>query len=84
MNELELASSMELMSYNIRTNAALYPNCPPMALPLDWDDEELPEVVRNIRERDGFDLIVYADAQLSYLALMSSHLSLLNITEWLM
>ena len=50
---------MELMSYNIHTNAALYPNCPPpMALPLDWDDEELPEAVRNVRERGGFDLIV--------------------------
>ena len=49
---------MELMSYNIRANATLYPNCLPMALPLDWDDEELPETVRNIRERGGFDLIV--------------------------
>ena len=49
---------MELMSYNIRANATLYPNCPPMALSLDWDDEELPETVRNIRERGGFDLIV--------------------------
>ncbi len=49
---------MELMSYNIRTNAALYLNCPPMALPLDWDDSELPETVLNIRERGGFDLIV--------------------------
>jgi hypothetical protein len=49
---------MELMSYNIRTNAMLYPNCSPMALPLDWDDKELPEPVRNIRERGGFGLIV--------------------------
>jgi hypothetical protein len=49
---------MELMSYNIRANAALNPDCPPMALPLDWDDEELPETVRDIRERGGFDLIV--------------------------
>ena len=49
---------MELMSYNIRANAALYPNCLLMALPLDWDDEELPETVRSIRERGGFDLIV--------------------------
>jgi len=49
---------MELMSYNIRANAALYPNCPPMALSLDWDDEELSETVWNIRERGGFDLIV--------------------------
>jgi hypothetical protein len=48
---------MELMSYNIRTNTALYPNCPPTALPLDWD-EELPEMVQNIRERGGFDLVV--------------------------
>jgi hypothetical protein len=46
------------MSYNITTNAALYPNCPPVAHPLDWDDEELPETVLNIRERGGFDLIV--------------------------
>jgi hypothetical protein len=49
---------MELMSYNIRANAALYPNCPPMALSLDWDDEGLPGTVRNIRGRGGFDLIV--------------------------
>jgi hypothetical protein len=49
---------MELMAYYIRANAALYPNCPPMALPLDWDDEELPETVRNIHERGGLDLIV--------------------------
>jgi hypothetical protein len=46
------------MSCNICANAALYPNCPPMALPLDWDDEELPEMVRDIREWGGFDLIV--------------------------
>ncbi len=49
---------MELMSYNIRTNAALYPNSPPTALPLDWDEELFPEMVENIRERGGFDLIV--------------------------
>jgi hypothetical protein len=46
---------MELMSYNIPTNAARYPNCPPMALPLDWDDEE---AVWDICERGGYDLIV--------------------------
>jgi len=56
----DLPSSMELMSHNIRANAALYPHCSPlMALPLDWDDEELPETVRDVRERGGFDLIVY-------------------------
>jgi hypothetical protein len=54
---------MELMSYNIRTNDkttgndALYPNCPPTALPLDWH-EELPETLQNIREGGGFDLVV--------------------------
>jgi hypothetical protein len=48
---------MELMGYNIHANAALYPHCPPIALPLDWD-QELPEAVRNIRERGGFNLIV--------------------------
>jgi hypothetical protein len=53
----DLPSSMELMSYNIRTNAALYPNCAPTSLPLDWD-EELPETVQNVRERGGFDLVV--------------------------
>jgi hypothetical protein len=42
----------------LRTNTALYPDCPPMSLPLDWDDGELPETVRNIRERGGLDLIV--------------------------
>jgi hypothetical protein len=59
---------MELMSYNIRTNAALYPNCPPMALPLDWDDEE---AVRDIRERGGFDLIERADMHAPLNALIS-------------
>jgi hypothetical protein len=49
---------MELMSHNIRANAALYPNFPPTALPLDWDDKELPKTVQNIRARGGFDLIV--------------------------
>jgi len=49
---------MELMSYNIRTNAALYPHCAPIALPLDWDDE-LPEAVHDdVREHRGFDLVV--------------------------
>jgi hypothetical protein len=45
------------MSYNIRTNAALYPNCPSTALPLDWD-EEFRQLVQNICERGGFDLVV--------------------------
>ena len=48
---------MELMSHNIRTNAALYPDCPPTALPLDWDDG-LPEMVQDVRDRGAFDLIV--------------------------
>jgi len=43
--------------YNIRTNAALYPNCPLTALPLYWD-EELSEPVQNIREHGGFDLVM--------------------------
>jgi hypothetical protein len=55
---LVLVSSMELMNYNIHANTALYPHCPPTALPLDWDEEELPEAVRNVR--GGFDLVVQA------------------------
>lgn len=47
---------MELMSYNIHANAALYPHCLPTALPLDWD-EELPDAVRDVHKRGGFDLI---------------------------
>ncbi|KAI9440751.1 hypothetical protein H4582DRAFT_1492545 [Lactarius indigo] len=31
----DLPSSMELMNYNIHANSALYPYCPPTALPLD-------------------------------------------------
>ncbi|KAI0251413.1 putative methyltransferase-domain-containing protein [Lactifluus subvellereus] len=56
----DLPSSMELMSYNIRANAALYPHCLPTALPLDWD-EGLPDAVRDVHERGGFDLIAMAD-----------------------
>jgi hypothetical protein len=48
---------MELMSHNIRTNAALYPDCSPTTLPLDWYDE-LPETVLNVRERGGFDIVM--------------------------
>jgi hypothetical protein len=51
-----VASSMELMSYNIHANTTLYPHFPPTVLPLDWE-QELPESVLNIRERGGFDLI---------------------------
>ena len=48
---------MELMSYNILSNTALFPHCPPTALPLDWDDE-LPETVHNnVRERGGYDVV---------------------------
>lgn len=47
---------MELMNYNIHTNTALYPHCTPTALPLDWDEQELPEAVRDVR--GGFDLVV--------------------------
>lgn len=55
----DLLSSMELMNYNIQANTALYPHCPPTALPLDWDEGELPEAVRDVRERrGGFDLVV--------------------------
>ncbi len=48
---------MEVVSYNIRTNVTIYPNSPTMALPLDWDEDEFPETVENIRKRGGFDLI---------------------------
>ena len=48
---------MELMSHNILMNAALYPHCPPTALPLDWDEELLPEPVQEVLERSGFDLV---------------------------
>ncbi|KAH9074847.1 putative methyltransferase-domain-containing protein [Lactarius deliciosus] len=55
----DLLSSMELMNYNIRANTTLYPHFPPTALPLDWDEEELPEAIRG--RRGGFDLVVMAD-----------------------
>lgn len=46
------------MSHNMHTNAALHPIYPPppTALPLDWD-EELPEIIQNLRRRGGFDLL---------------------------
>ncbi|KAF8475360.1 putative methyltransferase-domain-containing protein [Russula ochroleuca] len=78
----DLPSSMELMSYNIRTNAALYPNCAPTSLPLDWD-EELPETVQNVRERGGFDLVVMADVTYntsSFPALLQTLASLLALS----
>jgi len=51
---------MELMSYNIRSNAELYPQCPPTALPLDWDDDELP-IHNDVQDHGGFDVVVMAD-----------------------
>jgi len=72
---------MELMSYNMRSNATLYPNCPPTALPLDWD-EELPETVRDFRDRGGFDLVVMADVTYntsSFPALLRTLASLLEL-----
>jgi hypothetical protein len=57
-----VASSMELMSHNIRTNAALYLDCPPTALPLDWD-EELPEMVQDVRERGALTLLCKPDTR---------------------
>ncbi|KAH9962670.1 putative methyltransferase-domain-containing protein [Russula dissimulans] len=77
----DLPSSMELMSYNIRSNVTLYPNCPPTALPLDWD-EELPETVRDLRDRGGFDLVVMADVTYntsSFPALLRTLASLLEL-----
>ncbi|KAH9039287.1 putative methyltransferase-domain-containing protein [Lactarius pseudohatsudake] len=51
----DLPSSMELMNYNIHANTALYPHCPPTALSLNWDEEELPEAIRE--RHGGFDLV---------------------------
>jgi hypothetical protein len=78
----DLLSSMELMNYNIHANTALYPNCPPTTLPLDWDEEELPEAVRDIR--GGFDLVVMADVAYntsSFPALLSTLTSLLALSD---
>ncbi|KAF8273188.1 putative methyltransferase-domain-containing protein [Lactarius quietus] len=78
----DLLSSMELMHYNIYANTALYPHCPPTALPLDWDEEELPEAVRDAR--GGFDLIVMADVAYntsSFPALLSTLSSLLALSD---
>jgi hypothetical protein len=56
---LHKASSMDLMSYNIRSNAALYPHYPPTTLPLDWDDDEFPEAIYDgVRDHGGFDVVV--------------------------
>jgi len=78
----DLLSSMELMNYNIHANTALYTHCPPTALPLDWDEEELPDAVRDIR--GGFDLVVMADVAYntsSFPALLSTLTSLLALSD---
>ncbi|KAI9510044.1 hypothetical protein F5148DRAFT_977404 [Russula earlei] len=77
-----VASSMELMSHNIRTNVMLYPHCPPTGLPLDWD-EELPLTVRNFRDHGGFDIVVMADVTYntsSFPALLRTLSSLLALS----
>ncbi|KAI9440757.1 putative methyltransferase-domain-containing protein [Lactarius indigo] len=77
----DLLSSMELMNYNIHANSALYPHCPPTALPLNWDEEELPEAVRG--RHVGFDLVVMADVAYntsSFPALLSTLASLLALS----
>jgi hypothetical protein len=50
---------MELMSYDIRSNAVLCPHGPLTALPHDWDDWELPNMISNdVRDHRGFDIVV--------------------------
>ncbi|KAH8991660.1 putative methyltransferase-domain-containing protein [Lactarius akahatsu] len=84
----DLPSSMELMNYNIRANTALYPHCPPTALSLNWDEEELPEAIRE--RHGGFDLVYssqyprMADVAYntsSFPALLSTLASLLALSD---
>ncbi|KAH9167392.1 putative methyltransferase-domain-containing protein [Lactarius sanguifluus] len=78
----DLPSSMELMNYNIHANTALYPHCPPTALSLNWDEEELPEAIRE--RHGGFDLVVMADVAYntsSFPALLSTLASLLALSD---
>ena len=44
------------MQHNIAVNAALYPGCPPQAIVLDWEVDELPG---EVLEMGAIDLIMY-------------------------
>jgi len=46
---------MPLLKQNISTNAKHYTSAKPQALVLDWDDDELPDEVKDV---GGLDAIV--------------------------
>ncbi|KAF8972670.1 putative methyltransferase-domain-containing protein [Flammula alnicola] len=54
----DVDSAMPLLEENISSNSQYYQSASPEARVLDWDDEELPEGIKNI---DRLDAIVMAD-----------------------
>lgn len=54
-----LASAMPLLEHNIATNLPLFPNAPPKAYVLDWDDKDLPDFIQDFT--DGFNAIMYVE-----------------------
>jgi hypothetical protein len=50
---------MPLLEHNISANEHLFTSVRPHASVLDWDDEDIPEVIKYLDA--GIDAIVYAD-----------------------
>lgn len=48
------------ISANISANAQYYTSTSPNALVLDWDDDELPEIVKNLEKLDAI-MYVYLE-----------------------
>lgn len=60
----DLESAMPLLEHNINSNVKLFredAGARPLAMVLDWDDEEIPEYIQNVSGQTGIDAIVMAD-----------------------
>ncbi|KIL65568.1 hypothetical protein M378DRAFT_76761 [Amanita muscaria Koide BX008] len=60
----DLESAMPLLEHNINSNVKLFredAGARPLAMVLDWDNEEIPEYIQNISGQTGLDAIVMAD-----------------------
>ncbi|KAM6496845.1 putative methyltransferase domain containing protein [Amanita muscaria] len=60
----DLESAMPMLEHNINSNVKLFrenAGARPLAMVLDWDDEEIPEYIQNVSGQTGIDAIVMAD-----------------------